>query len=127
MPCFYDKFLSGKKEKAHCLRLLSLNIFFWGGKSSGGLKIARESSAAREKAFDLKPAFVAVHDVLDDRETEPRSPALAAAFDINPVKAFGQAGQVRPLDAGAEITDLNVDEVVSRHAKTARDLFCAIA
>src|SRR3712207_3191686 len=52
-------------------------------------------------AFDHQSAPVAVHDVLDDREPEPRPSLLTARRRVHTVEALGQARQRLRRNAGA--------------------------
>lgn len=91
------------------------------------LKVAGEGSAARQPAFNLKAAFVAVHNVFDDGESEARAAALAAAFNVDPVKPFGETRQIGTLNAGAEIAHLDVNQLIDSDAKARGNLFGAVS
>ena len=47
-----------------------------------------------ESTVDIQPGIVPLQDVLDDRQTEPRTPALPRAPGIDAVEPFRQARQV---------------------------------
>src|SRR3712207_5802271 len=58
-------------------------------------------------AFDVEVPAVAVDDVFDDGEPQPRSALLATLHDVDAIEALGQARQVLRRDARAVI--LHVD------------------
>src|SRR5690349_2272556 len=60
-------------------------------------------------AFHRQAAAVAVDDMLDDGQAQPRAGALAALLAGRAIEALGQPWQLVPLDAGPLVADPDDD------------------
>src|SRR6266851_10478843 len=77
-----------------------------------GREVQHNCGAAAELAFSLHAPAVCLHEVLDDRQAEPRAAFLARPAGVDPIKPLKNAGQVIGGDAAAGVADLD-DRVVS--------------
>src|SRR5258707_869889 len=73
--------------------------------SIGHEKADRDTGPDPDCAPDLKRPFVALDDMLDDREPEPGAAGFAAARRVDAVETLGQTRQMLARDAGAEVGD----------------------
>src|SRR6476646_7461085 len=71
-------------------------------------------------AFDQEAALMTIEDVLDDGETQPRTPPLAAAPGVYPVKPLGKARDRLAWNALAVVADFRRNHRLGAPAKHGR-------
>src|SRR5689334_15886800 len=87
---------------------------------SGGRQMDRERRALADFRLDRPPGVVARQYVLDDRQAEAGALLGAAALNIDPVEALGDARDVLFGDAGTVVLDGDIDALFGA-ASVARD------
>src|SRR5712691_4762475 len=87
-----------------------------------GREVQHNGGAAAELAFSLHAPAVCLHEVLDDRQAEPRAAFLPRAAGVHTVEALEDAREVLGGDAGAGVGHPNDDVAavsLRGHADTA--------
>src|SRR5207244_2716339 len=64
---------------------------------------------------NVQLAAVPLHDMLDDRQAEPRAAGLARAAAVGAVEPLGEARQVLACDARAGVGDGDLSRAVAEH------------
>src|SRR5574340_1751977 len=78
---------------------------FWRALQALGGKDGREAAALARHGLDVQPRIVAGQYMLADGKSQPAAAGLARTAAVDPVEAFGQAGDVFGGDAFAGVDD----------------------
>src|SRR6185503_12153072 len=90
----------------------------------GGAGVGRQGEADDGPlpfvALDVQLPAVRQHEVLDDRQSEPRAPQLARAGLVHAVEALGDARQVGRRNPDAGVADRELDTLAVEPASPDR-------